>query len=179
MFLTFFSLQLYSIKPNNILLYCILGMATAAAIEDAITCCICVDVYRDPHALPCLHTLCKPCVDQLAVRGRVECPECREISDVRKIRKDFKTQSLIDAHKDKATGSGDGSGVTEVCGMCRDSRTVVHSHCKECEHFMCTGCHHAHKAIKVCKGHNVSTIRAVKDIVQIAQSKLEACIDQW
>ena len=116
-------------------------MATAAAVEDAITCCICFNVYRDPHALPCLHTLCKPCVDQLAVGGKVECPECREISDVRKIRKDFKTQSLIDAHNGKSWESGGGiSGIGQVCGMCSEPNKQVNSHCKECECFMCVSC---------------------------------------
>ena len=41
---------------------------------------------------------------------------------------------------------------------------------------MCVTCEQAYKAIKVCRGH---TVKAVKDIVKISQSKLAPCVNQW
>nr|XP_057916060.1 probable E3 ubiquitin-protein ligase MID2 isoform X2 [Doryrhamphus excisus] len=47
---------------------------------EELTCPVCLDVYHDPHLLPCGHNFCKTCLDRLrheADRGRFRCPECR------------------------------------------------------------------------------------------------------
>lgn len=148
-------------------------MATAAVLEDTITCCICFNVYRDPHTLPCLHTLCKPCIDQLVVRGKVECPECREKADVNQIRKDFRIQNLID---DQKNTEGTKEDTSAVSGMCNEKDKSIVSNCHECEHYMCAGCEKVHKGMRVCRGH---TVKPVKDAITIAQSKLEEGVAQW
>ncbi|XP_050715113.1 uncharacterized protein LOC126997924 [Eriocheir sinensis] len=44
-------------------------------------CPVCMTGYDDtvqrPRTLPCGHTVCTLCIDQLKVQGRVACPECR------------------------------------------------------------------------------------------------------
>ncbi|XP_052803863.1 uncharacterized protein LOC128234173 isoform X2 [Mya arenaria] len=46
-------------------------------------CPICLDRFTRPRALPCQHTLCYECLNQL-IQGdrRVTCPECRAMHDV-------------------------------------------------------------------------------------------------
>lgn len=77
-------------------------MATGGVVtltEDDLSCDVCCEVYRDPQALRCLHTFCKPCVDNLVNKWKeIECPQCREVSSAAEVRKDFKTQSLVDKH---------------------------------------------------------------------------------
>ncbi|XP_015801805.3 E3 ubiquitin/ISG15 ligase TRIM25 [Nothobranchius furzeri] len=49
-------------------------------LQEELTCPVCLDLYRDPHLLPCGHNFCKTCLDRLkrrADRGRLRCPECR------------------------------------------------------------------------------------------------------
>ena len=40
------------------------------AIKDLITCPVCLEIYADPHVLPCLHTLCAGCIQ---VRHHISC----------------------------------------------------------------------------------------------------------
>ncbi|XP_076470407.1 uncharacterized protein LOC143300541 [Babylonia areolata] len=49
-------------------------------------CGICQDVYRCPKLLPCFHTYCRQCLEQLvAVRGSpFHCPSCRSLTHVPK-----------------------------------------------------------------------------------------------
>uniref|UniRef100_A0A672KAP8 RING-type domain-containing protein n=1 Tax=Sinocyclocheilus grahami TaxID=75366 RepID=A0A672KAP8_SINGR len=60
-------------------------MATSAedrsVLEEELTCPVCLDLYRDPHLLPCGHNFCLPCLRRLKSRsdhGRLRCPECRQ-----------------------------------------------------------------------------------------------------
>ncbi|XP_030635745.1 E3 ubiquitin/ISG15 ligase TRIM25 [Chanos chanos] len=60
-------------------------MATSAedtsVLEDELTCPVCLDLYRDPHLLPCGHNFCLQCLRRLkgrSERGRFRCPECRQ-----------------------------------------------------------------------------------------------------
>ncbi|XP_069108357.1 uncharacterized protein [Argopecten irradians] len=52
---------------------------------DQITCTICLEIFEEPKALPCLHTFCRKCIDKYIAekysrnrRGRgYKCPICR------------------------------------------------------------------------------------------------------
>ncbi|KAJ8382521.1 hypothetical protein SKAU_G00032990 [Synaphobranchus kaupii] len=57
------------------------GPAEESVLEGELTCPVCLDLFSDPHLLPCGHNLCLACVRGLrrrAERGRFRCPECRE-----------------------------------------------------------------------------------------------------
>ena len=48
--------------------------------DQLLTCCICLDRYRNPKLLPCQHSYCmEPCMEGLVdyVKRQVKCPECR------------------------------------------------------------------------------------------------------
>lgn len=52
--------------------------------EQQITCTICLDIFEEPKALPCLHTFCKKCIgdhilhhSEFARRMGYHCPVCR------------------------------------------------------------------------------------------------------
>ncbi|XP_051580379.1 E3 ubiquitin/ISG15 ligase TRIM25-like isoform X1 [Myxocyprinus asiaticus] len=50
-------------------------------LEEELTCPVCLELYRDPHLLPCGHNFCLPCLRRLksrSDRGRLRCPECRQ-----------------------------------------------------------------------------------------------------
>ncbi|XP_078147687.1 E3 ubiquitin/ISG15 ligase TRIM25 [Centroberyx gerrardi] len=53
----------------------------SSVLQEELTCPVCLDVYRDPHLLPCGHNFCMSCLRRLkrqAERGRFRCPECRD-----------------------------------------------------------------------------------------------------
>jgi hypothetical protein len=51
-------------------------------LGEQVTCPICLEHYSDPRVLPCLHTYCRHCLEDLLAKGKrkasVVCPECRE-----------------------------------------------------------------------------------------------------
>ena len=56
-------------------------------IDEHVTCTVCMEVYKNPRVLPCLHSYCKKCIKQLiertSTRGKTfRCPTCRETTDV-------------------------------------------------------------------------------------------------
>ena len=75
-------------------------------------CPVCLEVFVDPKVLPCDHSLCAGCVQQLMQGSRIECPLCKVVHDVIKIRPDFRLQQFLDAltEKQKKEGRGVSTG---------------------------------------------------------------------
>ena len=64
-------------------------------------CPVCLEVYVDPKVLPCDHSLCARCRQQLKQGSRIECPLCKVVHDVSRIRPDFRLQQFLDALTEK------------------------------------------------------------------------------
>ncbi|XP_069107259.1 uncharacterized protein [Argopecten irradians] len=58
--------------------------------EDQITCTICLEIFQEPKALPCLHSFCKKCISNYIIEGHSQnphrngyhCPVCRRYVSV-------------------------------------------------------------------------------------------------
>ena len=63
-------------------------MATAVPVElrERLTCAVCMEQFKEPKVLPCLHTYCKKCLEKLVKKQGSEqvitCPECRQDAKV-------------------------------------------------------------------------------------------------
>ncbi|KAL7375307.1 hypothetical protein ABVT39_015289 [Epinephelus coioides] len=81
----------------------------SSVLQEELTCPVCLDLYRDPHLLPCGHNFCKTCLDRLkrqADRGRFRCPECRDSHRCgTNFQKNFKLANIADdyRHRRRAT----------------------------------------------------------------------------
>ena len=64
-------------------------------------CVVCLEVYVDPKLLPCDHSFCAGCVDNLKQGRRIQCPLCKRDHDVTNVRADFRLQQFLDALKEK------------------------------------------------------------------------------
>lgn len=75
----------------------------SSVLQEELTCPVCLDLYRDPHLLPCGHNFCKICLDRLkrqAERGRFRCPECRESQRCNtNFQKNFKLANIADDYR--------------------------------------------------------------------------------
>ena len=80
----------------------------AACAADLMECSLCLEEFKDPRALPCLHTFCLDCLIELCDtnqnNGRVKCPMCKEHHRIPRtgaqgFRKDFRMKSFIEVNK--------------------------------------------------------------------------------
>ena len=63
------------------------GMASKVLVEHSeLSCSICLEVFKDPRALPCLHSFCYDCLEGWVKKSRsnktICCPLCKEVSPV-------------------------------------------------------------------------------------------------
>ena len=57
-------------------------------VEEHLTCSVCLETFKDPKVLPCLHSYCHECIVNLAKNANsntIDCPECRLTVQVRYI----------------------------------------------------------------------------------------------
>ena len=57
-------------------------------VEEHLTCSVCLEPFKDPKVLPCLHAYCHQCIVNLAKNANsntIDCPECRLTVQVRDI----------------------------------------------------------------------------------------------
>ena len=74
-------------------------------------CPVCLEVYVDPKVLPCDHSLCAGCVQQLkkGSESGIQCPLCKVVHDVSRIRPDFRLQQFLDALEEEQKKEGRGT----------------------------------------------------------------------
>ena len=65
-------------EPKNTMATC---SGDSASQENSLTCAVCLSVFKDPKLLPCFHTFCAMCIQDVADRHQgsyFPCPACRE-----------------------------------------------------------------------------------------------------
>ena len=104
--------------------------------SDLVTCSVCLEVYTNPRILPCLHTFCEECVNQLAqtAGGALACPECREVCDVKSIKHDFRMQQFLEVQGKQELQEE----TIKDCGLCDEREAVFW--CGQCGEFICNTC---------------------------------------
>ena len=111
--------------------------------------------------LPCLHSLCKRCIEK-RLNGNFKCPVCSETtdivsaSDIEKLPLDSLLYSVLDM---VALHSGRKLDC-DVCDASEKSSAV--SRCKECAQYLCSLHSHAHKRAKATKLHNLTSLIELK-----------------
>ena len=114
-------------------------------------CSICLDVFTDPRALPCLHTFCFECIadwcKDTQPGGKVTCPECREVfsipdSGIDGLKKNFFVTNLLSMNEVKQK-------TEELCELCvGEDNKVSELFCLQCEQSYCESCSKAQLKIK-------------------------------
>ncbi|XP_035693169.1 E3 ubiquitin-protein ligase TRIM56-like [Branchiostoma floridae] len=152
--------------------------------EDFLECQICLQPYRRPKVLSCLHSFCQKCLEEFLkkqkVKTELDCPTCRSKTllpggGVAELKDNFFVESLkdtVDVHK-KLTNEGE----SLVCGSC-ETKSGAESFCTECGDFLCDECVAIHRRIKVTKGHQVigvEQLKAESDTVKIRPRPLPPC----
>ncbi|XP_042568558.1 E3 ubiquitin/ISG15 ligase TRIM25-like [Cyprinus carpio] len=108
-----------------------------------LSCAICLQLYRDPVALPCGHNYCLGCIQNAASaedpKSPRRCPECREeYGSPEELPKNFKLSSIVDGFLVATTGGGLRGGPTMPCDQCLDDPMPAVKFCTRCEMSLCS-----------------------------------------
>ncbi|KAI8498630.1 hypothetical protein Bbelb_238320 [Branchiostoma belcheri] len=137
---------------------------------DFLECTICLEPYKDPKILPCVHTFCKGCLEkfvakQSKVKDRFPCPTCRietvlPEGGVAGLKNNFFVLSLrdtVDAHKSLVSKEDD----NVTCDNCEEH--VANFGCVVCEEFLCDDCGRVHRRGKRTRDHEVIGVAELKE----------------
>ena len=130
------------------------------ALENEVTCPLCLDLFKEPKKLPCDHVYCKDCLKGLALRNlnvSISCPECRNVtqvpsSDVNNFPTAFRVNRLVEAFQQAQEETDyhceqDTNHPPRSCSV-HPTQTLA-LYCETCKKMLCRDCvimskEHAH-----------------------------------
>lgn len=73
-------------------------------LEDTLTCSVCQEIFQDPRQLPCGHSMCLSCLENLRDHSRdtpFRCPNCREyFGPLIKISKSYTLSNITEEYRE-------------------------------------------------------------------------------
>ena len=136
-------------------------------LHEEVSCSVCMSPFTDPKILPCFHTFCLHCLNELqrtsGKHGEITCPECRRKFQVpgsgypKDLPANFRMNSLLDV---MAIQKCNVAGVK--CGNC-EKTSAQSFYCFKCCTFWCDDCIAAHNIIRANKDHRVLAIKDFQD----------------
>ena len=136
-------------------------------LHEEVSCSVCMSPFTEPKILPCFHTFCLHCLNDLqrtsGKRGEITCPECRRNYQVpgsgypKDLPANFRMNSLLDV---MAIQKCNVAGVK--CGNC-EKTSAQSFYCFKCCAFWCDDCIAAHNIMRANKDHKVLAIKDFQD----------------
>ncbi|KAK3085053.1 hypothetical protein FSP39_023565 [Pinctada imbricata] len=153
------------------------GNKLAQEINDEfLTCKICLEVYKNPKCLDCLHTFCEACIDNHVMSEctykkysdyrEFTCPLCRKrtqlpLGGVKKLPDNFLVSSLSEVVQRQRPSK---FPFCDICKLINRKHREASSKCLDCNKLLCKQCVEVHKETKVTKNHSVFDVEIEKDI---------------
>ncbi|CAG2239861.1 TRIM56 [Mytilus edulis] len=143
--------------------------------DDLLTCSICLETFRNPKYLPCLHTFCELCINTYILSIVKEeksvgfkCPVCRNLVPINESQGKPETWakqlpgnhfivSMIDR---KAIQKSE-----KLCDTCEQKNVsqLAVSFCTVCEETYCEPCESNHKLYKISRNHKIMPIQKIDE----------------
>ena len=129
------------------------------ANHDNLKCSICLELFSDPRVIPCLHTYCLKCLQDLVSdqKSELSCPKCRTKYEIPKggVGSYLSDLSILpELEIAKATTE---IKQTKICDFCITGEVAV-SYCNECTEYLCEYCKGMHKRGKRSSTHTVTLL---------------------
>ena len=141
-----------------------------STMDDLIICPICLETYKDPKTLSCLHTFCARCLSRCMTgyRRELPCPTCRRItmipaSGVQGLQYDYRIEQMKDMLKKVAVQKDESNRKAEqkkFCDLCvsQELKVAAQFHCVQCYICLCNACISKHSQNSLFKDHQVVDI---------------------
>ena len=152
------------------------------AVDDLLTCTICLETLKVPKYLPCLHTFCEACIHThitSSVKGDkstgFKCPICRRLVSFEERGGNPETWSkqLPGNHFVLSLMNRNAIIKSEkLCSSCEQNgkSNKAISWCIVCEEAYCEACENWHKSFKLLSQHSMIPIK------DIQESNINSCI---
>ncbi|XP_030847012.1 uncharacterized protein LOC105443699 [Strongylocentrotus purpuratus] len=124
-------------------------------IAQSLECPVCLNTFTDPKILPCSHTYCKTCLENLLeCHGNdqmLRCPVCRAETqvpnqEVSKLPANLALRSLIEDMKNQY----------QFCSNCKsEDKPQAVVYCQDCGRYFCITCNNKHSQWPVFISHEV------------------------
>eukprot|EP00058_Branchiostoma_floridae_P019070 XP_002604559.1 hypothetical protein BRAFLDRAFT_79421 [Branchiostoma floridae] len=132
-----------------------------AQFREELSCSICLELFTRPKVLPCQHTFCQDCLQDLAGKNKhLKCPNCRKHvwlsrKGVAGFRDNHLVTSLCERLQNQATVSGETREQPQFGNRCSfHPSEVLKVYCKQCQIPVCDHC------LEVTHdGHGTTTIK--------------------
>ena len=132
-------------------------------LKEEVSCSVCMQLYREPKQLPCLHIFCLECLNNIvrtsARHGKIKCPLCQievavpERGTMKTLPSCFYLKNMLDILAIKECST---SKVT--CGNC-EKKSEEASYCFHCGGFWCNACLDAHNILRANREHRVLALK--------------------
>ncbi|XP_019646056.1 PREDICTED: tripartite motif-containing protein 3-like [Branchiostoma belcheri] len=135
--------------------------------DEFLVCQVCLEDFRQPKMLPCLHTFCQPCLEKLLAAepvGKLDCPTCRQDvplpqNGVQGLKFNFLVGKLRDILQQQPAGKTPEAREDGVpCTVCEVGNSAQF-YCVECTEYLCQTCNNTHRRFKATKSHKVVTVQ--------------------
>ena len=144
--------------------------------DEFLTCKICLEGFKSPKCLDCLHTFCEQCIDNHVMSEctykkysdyrEFTCPLCRKrtalpIGGVKKLPDNFLVSSLGELVARQRPSK---FPFCDICKLVNRKHREASSKCLDCNKLLCKQCVDMHKETKVTKNHSLFDCEIEKDI---------------
>ncbi|KAL8560055.1 hypothetical protein ACOMHN_041524 [Nucella lapillus] len=144
--------------------------------EEFLTCKICLEAFKSPKSLDCLHTFCEQCIDSHVLSEysykkysdyrEFTCPLCRKrtqlpLGGVKKLPDNFLVSSLGEVVGRQKPSK---FPFCDICKLVNRKHREASSKCLDCNKLLCKACVDLHRATKVTKDHSIFDCDIEKDI---------------
>ncbi|XP_071839153.1 uncharacterized protein [Apostichopus japonicus] len=144
-------------------------------------CSICLDLFKEPKLLPCLHRFCKQCLKPIleGQAGTFECPLCKDVCKIPNDRidgfkTDFHMKSMLQFIQLQKTFE---NKEERECIGCEEKLKVT-AYCFICKGFLCVQCYQFHLTKKMFVTHQKHLL-ALNDLEgkSLTQEKLASLME--
>ncbi|XP_078589229.1 uncharacterized protein LOC144869650 [Branchiostoma floridae x Branchiostoma japonicum] len=142
--------------------------------DEFLVCQVCLEDFKHPKVLPCLHTFCQPCLEKLLATepvGKLDCPTCRQdVSLPQNGAQGLKSNFLVGKLRDilqqqpQQQPKGETSPAREdgvPCTVC-EAGNSAQFYCVECTDYLCESCNKVHRGFKMSRAHKVVTVQDLR-----------------
>ena len=122
-------------------------------------CPLCLETVKNPKTLPCLHSFCLGCLEEVAnfARGQqqttIKCPVCQTSFPIPDT--DAFANSPSSCYLNRLVdvlALEDGSVQAQECNSCDENNPAI-SYCFVCQSFLCATCFQSHQRLKATRSH--------------------------